>query len=249
MDIQTHSPSKSAHVMENQSSQKVGEFFNSHWATYKEAVNQDFLFHRTMFSLLNDFIKQHWPRQAFSMIDLGCGDSSATLSVIADKNISEYIGIDSAKDILKVAEQNLQGLNCHKQWIAKDMSSGIAAVDHPVDLIFSSYAIHHLSATEKTQLFALCYEKLKPEGYMVLVDGVKAKGQSRENWIEFLANRYKEMNPHLTPQQLQEWLIHPEENDQPEEIDFFETLAKQQHWSEFEIVLNKRFCAFMVFKK
>ena len=127
------------------------KYFNDHWQQYQDVLNNNTLYHREMMTTLDDFLNNHFGAQPFSFVDVGCGDSSTVLSVLKDKDLAEYVGIDAAHDVLTYAEKNLKIINCKKEFIAKDMQNAIRELSFTYDVIFSSYAVHHLSLQEKAE--------------------------------------------------------------------------------------------------
>lgn len=127
----------------------VSEYFNENWQRYQSAIKNNMLFHREMLQALQKFLSTHIGNRPFSFVDVGCGDSSTVVSVLAATSIEKYIGIDAAQDVLKMAENTLAPLNCEKEFIADNMTVALPCLPGPVDVIFTSYAVHHLSLHEK----------------------------------------------------------------------------------------------------
>ena len=90
------------------------------------------------------------------MVDVGCGDSSTIIPALIDKPLDLYIGIDAAPDVLKLAAANVGKLGCEKEFICDNMINAIPNLRESVDIIFTSYAVHHLSHTEKVSFCIAC---------------------------------------------------------------------------------------------
>jgi SAM-dependent methyltransferase len=60
--------------------------------------------------------------------------------------------------------------------------------DAAFDVIFSGFAVHHLDAAAKQELFHACAAKLAPGGRFILVDVVREEGQTREQYLEGYLN-------------------------------------------------------------
>ncbi len=228
---------------------RVSQHFNANWDQYRKTVDGNALYHKEMFETINQFLRTHFSHQDFTLVDLGCGDSRSIASVLINKPIKKYIGIDSARDVIKLATESLSQLNCEKKLICEEMSTAIMNLESPADIIFTSYAVHHLSLEKKANLIAACKQKLAPQGFFVMLDGVLKENQSREEWLATLAERFKLANPGITAQELQKRMEHPRHDDHPETISTFEALATKQHWKNFKVLMQKEIYALMVFEK
>jgi 2-polyprenyl-3-methyl-5-hydroxy-6-metoxy-1,4-benzoquinol methylase len=222
-------------------------YFDANWKRYQSTIAGNSLFHKEMGETLSRFLDQH-TTHAFTLVDVGCGDSSTIAPVLANKNIKKYIGIDAAPTVLNMADQQMSAIACEKTFICDDMSTAIANLPEPVDIIFTSYAVHHLTHERKIAFIQDCQNKLNASGYLVMVDGVLNVNQTREQWLDALEVRFKTTQT-MTPDELKFRMEHPRTSDFPEAITTFQAIANQQHWQHFDVLLNKGIFAFMIFKK
>ncbi len=86
-------------------------YFNENWQRYLRHVRNNTLFHREMLSALQELLRTTMNGQTFSFVDVGCGDSSTIVPILAQHAIKKYIGIDAAQDILTMARENLGSLD------------------------------------------------------------------------------------------------------------------------------------------
>ena len=141
-------------------------YFNENWQRYQNTLQNNTLYHREMMSTLNEFLKKNMGMRPFTFVDVGCGDSSKVVPVLTSLAISKYIGIDTAPKVLKMAEKSLAPLNCLKELLTEDMISAIPHLSPPVDIIFTSYAVHLLSAEDKVNFIKNCHQKLNSNGFL-----------------------------------------------------------------------------------
>jgi hypothetical protein len=113
-------------------------YFNENWQRYQSTVKNNTLYHREMLLALQQFLSTSVGTRPFSFVDVGCGDSSTVAPILADQVITKYIGIDAAKDVLKLASHSLAHLECEKEFIADNMTTAIPRLSSPVDIIFES---------------------------------------------------------------------------------------------------------------
>jgi trans-aconitate methyltransferase len=202
-----------------------------------------------MFAALNRFLGEHFAGKPLSLVDLGCGDSSSISVALGNIPLRKYTGIDAATDVLKLSADQLASLPCEKEFICDDMLQGALNLKGPFDVIFTSYALHHLSLSQKIELIQTSKDKLTENGCLIMVDGIRKRKQTREEWLDALEARFKFAAPQLSAEELQSRMQHPRADDYPEELDTFENIAKEQQWSDFRVLVKKGICAFVVFAK
>jgi len=229
-------------------SESVANHFNAHWDRYLQVVKNNALFHKEMFSTLDTFLQKNI-NKPFTLADMGCGDCSMILPILMNKPIQRYIAMDATVSLIEKARANTIELDCEKEFICEDMRTGINKLTKPIDIIFSSYAVHHLSYDNKVHFLQQCQNKLENNGYFILVDGVLAINQKRDAWIIELGKRLRAAHPEMTDEEADELLDHPRKDDFPESIATFETIAQRQKWKNVEVLVDKDIFAFMVFSK
>ena len=222
-------------------------YFNANWQRYQESINKNMLYHKEMFAELDKVLTGHYKNTPFSILDIGCGDSSVIYPLLKNKPLNSYTGIDAAPDVLQLAVNNLVTLDCKKQFICEDMVTALSHITSPVDIIFTSYAVHHLSAEQKTDFIQNCKQKLTTQGMLLMIDGILEPGQTRAQWLDRLEHRFKTVLPDITQEELQKRMEHPRSNDFPESIESFKNRAIQQDWRDFQVLLDKGIFAFMAF--
>ncbi|KTD78398.1 class I SAM-dependent methyltransferase [Legionella waltersii] len=224
-------------------------YFNANWQKYKNSINKNLLCHQEMMSSLNEFLTTHYHNRSFTLVDVGCGDSSAISPVLKNSSIKKYIGIDAAPDVLELSKLNAISIPCEKEYICNDMMDAIKTINTPVDLIYTSYAIHHLSEKEKSEFIDVCKSKLNTNGQLLMIDGVLEVNQSRDEWLDKLEARIHFTHPDMTDEELATRMEHPRSGDFPETIDSFRNRATKSGWKAFEVLVDKGIFAFMVFYK
>ena len=227
----------------------ASEYFNKNWQRYQSALKNNTLYHREMLQALQQFLAGQIGSRPFSFGDVACGDSSMVAPVLAATSIKKYIGIDAAQDVLKIAENTLAAFTCEKELIADNMISALPRLSGPFDVIYTSYAVHHLARQEKENFIATCKEKLSPNGFLLMVDGVLKQNQTRNEWLDALKSRMLESNPEIDGDEINARMEHPHADDYPEEIETFAQIARYQSWNNFQVLVDKGIFAFMAFTK
>lgn len=235
--------------MQYDNSTRVGKHFSTIWDAYQQTIKNNHLYHVEMFSTLDQFLNETFNNQSFSLADLGCGDGSAIKDALIHKSISHYIGVDAAANLIDAAPVVLTDLKCNKEFINADMVQAVEQISTPLDVIFSSYTLHHLISTHKFNFIKACKQKLASQGYLLIIDVMLKENQNRDEWLDELEQRLYKNHPGITAEEVEKKLVHPRTDDFPESISTFHDIAKQQSWRDFQVLLEKETCAFMVFTK
>ncbi len=227
----------------------VGSYFNANWEDYTKSVRSNILCHEKMFSMLATFLSKNFAN-GFSMIDCGCGDGSAILQTLLKQPVKRYMGIDAAHDLMVSAHDVMANLPCEKHFICDDMTVAITQLTEPVDLIFSSYAIHHLSRKQKFEFIKNCQHLLTENGFFIMVDGIRNLHENREDWLSHLEQRFIKTRGNASAEEIATFMQHPRDADFPEDLAFFQDIASEQKWKNFSVLVNDdNFLVFTVFSK
>ena len=226
----------------------ASEYFNANWKKYKDSVNNNMLYHREMFETINDCLNAYKNRP-FTFLDLGCGDCSFIAPVLQNKQVTQYFGVDAAPGVIELGKMSMKNVHCPQEFIVEDMIQALKSLNRTVDVIFTSYAVHHLSLEQKEDFLKTCQERLNPTGYLLMLDGVRYEGQTREKWLQVLEKRMQLANQGILEQELAERMRHPISDDHPEPVSFFKEVAIKQAWKHFEILRQHEIFALMLFVK
>ncbi len=227
----------------------ASQYFNDNWKKYQAILETNTLYHREMMAALTAFLEQHFSDKPFSLVDVGCGDASVIHAVLKHQKLKSYTGIDAAEAVLELAEQHFADIDCEKSFICGNMQQAIKRLPGNYNIIYTSYAVHHLALTEKAAFLQDCYDKLEPNGYLVLIDGILRPGQTRESWLDALANRIQ-VTQDLTDEQINDRMnAHSRQADFPIEIATYKAFASQQQWKQVQVLFEQDIFAFMLFLK
>lgn len=112
-------------------------------------------------------------------VDLGAGTGFVTVPLA--RETARVLAVDVAPQMLAAleAEARAHGLG-NIDLLTGDLST-LTLPDGSVDLIVSSYALHHLSHAEKRALVARCARWLAPGGRLVIADMMFGRGATRRD--------------------------------------------------------------------
>jgi 2-polyprenyl-3-methyl-5-hydroxy-6-metoxy-1,4-benzoquinol methylase len=158
--------------------------FNESWSIYQKIIHNNYMFHREIGDAVRSFAAEYFGERPISLMDLGCGDSSQTLSAFACCKVQFYQGCDVSTVALELAEQNLNAAGIPHTLDNTDMLEAVAAAEHRFDVIFSSFAMHHLGLQQKEALLKNVSKALKPDGVLILIDLALAADEDRQNYLD-----------------------------------------------------------------
>ncbi len=157
--------------------------FNT-WILYDRILDHNYMFHEELYQDVRDFIAHHYAGNSFTLLDLGCGSARHMATALEGSAISHYTGYDLSSIALMHARSSLKVLHCSVDLRQKDLLEGIIENHVPFDIIFSSFALHHLTSEEKQVFFQSAYQKLKTGGIFLLIDVTREEDESRAVYLQ-----------------------------------------------------------------
>lgn len=183
--------------MENtQSTQAYGKERATRYDQFSAVTMGD---RRRQRSYLQDLI-QRQPFTAGAFLELGCG--TGFFSEVFFEHQPDIHGhlIDGSADMLALARQRVLQDN-RRASFQHTLFDHIDWTALPTfDVVFSGYAIHHLTDAGKWALFARIHASLAPDGAFILFDNFLPRQDRGRDLIEFLTCREIERKTrHITP--------------------------------------------------
>ena len=146
---------------------EVSEFFTM-WAIYKKVLTNNYFHHNQIYQAVSTLLAERFEQQPFTLLDLGCGDASFLTQALQGKAIKLYRGYDLSDPALILAAKNIATLNCKTELINIDFMTGMRQTNTKFDIIFISFALHHLTLKEKTEFFHLANNSLTENGLSLI---------------------------------------------------------------------------------
>lgn len=140
----------------------VGEFFDNVSEQYDQSIQKAIPPYREMFQALLGycFFQEN---TTLSILELGCGTGNLSLYIRELFPTSRLTLVDLSPEMLEHAAQKLKDDRGEIQLV----NGGFMDLNFPestFDLVVSSMALHHLTDTEKPELYNRIFRWLKPEG-------------------------------------------------------------------------------------
>ena len=219
-------PAKDKHPpMEwRQDTDGVKDFFD-HWSIYQKAMNHNYLCHREVYGILQDFLEKTFDR-GFSLLDLGCGDAIFMRPALKTTRIKRYYGVDLSPVALSLARENMASLNCEQNFIQGDFFSVVQDSAISVDVIWVGLSMHHLPFPEKKRFLEFSFKLLNDVGYLLIYEPTTKENEGRESYLQRWCQECQTKWVALSPKEIKESQEHVKEADFPESLSNFEELGR-----------------------
>jgi SAM-dependent methyltransferase len=189
------------------------------------------MFHDELFAEVGRTVGELFDVAPFSIMDLGCGSSRHISEALRGRNVSRYLGYDLSDVALTHARENLADLNCLIELHHADLLAGLDDEPRQVDVIFSSFALHHLASADKELFFRHALPRLTENGRLLLIDVALAEGESRAAWLDRYCGWMRREWTRFPVQALELAFAHIRQNDFPESSATFHRMAADAGFS------------------
>lgn len=209
--------------------------FRTSWSLYDALAAENYMFHREVYAHVAALLRKRESAGPYSLLDLGCGNARFLAPCLHAAKPQRYDGIDLSQTALEEARGYLDGLpnvTLHCQ----DMLLAVSNATQTFDTIFSGYAVHHLDAGEKRQLFHACASKLKPGGRFILVDIAREEGQSREDYLDGYLHMMRTRWTRVRSEDLDAACAHVAAYDFPETVSDLSRMAGEASFASSTLV-------------
>jgi SAM-dependent methyltransferase len=199
--------------------------FRRTWGTYQKVISNNLMFHREISAAIRNLLSSR--PGPLNILDLGCGDAAHVVKLFSPGQIGEYIGCDLSPYALDVARINLEPLGKPVRLLCRDMLAVLReAPGNHFDVVYSSYALHHLPVEEKQAYFTECHRTLRKNGCVILVDVMREEGQSRPDYLDAYNGKEVSRWEALTPQERDQVQEHISNCDFPETPSDLEAMSR-----------------------
>jgi tRNA (cmo5U34)-methyltransferase len=138
------------------------------------------------------------PEDAFTFLDLGAGTGAATRAVLSEYRRATAILAEFSPEMTAEGHRALADYAGRYRYVEFDMLSSEwpAEIPVPLDAVVSALSIHHLPDERKRTIFAEIRARLKPGGWYVNYDPVRASDPAVEQTWERVNDRYDPEAPY-----------------------------------------------------
>ncbi|WP_161575449.1 class I SAM-dependent methyltransferase [Beggiatoa leptomitoformis] len=204
------------------------------WSIYHRVVTANNLSHREIYTDVARVLSEL--EDEFSFLDLGCGDATYSAPILVNLPITYYCGVDLSATALELAEKNLSLLACPVELHKIDLLQALQNTKRQYDVIFSSFAIHHLSYEEKSYFFQSVIKRLSKNGILLLVDAMREENEDLPTYLQRYCYHIRNEWQGIRPEEKELVCCHVMENDFVETASTLEFMAKQAGFSSCQNV-------------
>jgi SAM-dependent methyltransferase len=157
-------------------------YFLRGWQTYRKVLDNNYIFHRQVYSLLRQIVSNEAP-SPYVFLDIACGDAAATVNAVLGTNISHYFGIDISVPALQIAQRELAALSCPATLVEGDFRAALSAWQDEVNVAWIGQSLHHLPLEGKFEVMRDVRRVLCPGGVLAIWEPTLLPGESVGGWI------------------------------------------------------------------
>jgi|RhiMetdeSRZDD1v2_1073273.scaffolds.fasta_scaffold233454_2 cyclopropane fatty-acyl-phospholipid synthase-like methyltransferase len=176
----------------------ASEFFEQ-WTAYNLVLDHNYMFHGEIFRDAQRVIEAHYCDRPLTVLDLGCGSARHSVQALRGRTVARFTGYDLAEAALVEAARNLAALNCPIELKQCELLDGLRSTAGRFDLIFCSFALHHLAAADKAAFFREAFQRLNEDGMLLLVDVMREPdedpGVYLERYCAWVRSDWKALSP------------------------------------------------------
>lgn len=208
------------------SSFESNDFFTRSWSLYDLITEHNYMFHREIYAKIADLLGMRKDHNRYKLLDLGCGNARFLAPCLMQSPPAQYEGVDLSESALEEARGYLAGLSCPVLLKQGDLLEAVESTDMKWDVIFTGFAVHHLTPEEKARFFRAAGRCLPDSGWLLMADVVREKDQSREEYLEGYLRFMREFWNRIPQDELEAACAHVETCDYPEDLATLKEMAK-----------------------
>jgi SAM-dependent methyltransferase len=217
MNILIRERAGGAHVLD----ENALEQFQRQWSTYQKLVDADILSHKAVGELLHEAVAGQG--DAFSFLDIACGDAHFMARRLGGTKISHYRGVDLSEPALLLARENLKDAPFAVELDHGDFVETLEKAPEPTDIAWCGLSIHHLQTNEKLNLLRAIRGATRR--FLMIYEPTLLGGESREGYLRRF-NASPELKAVLTEDEWRMIVRHVADCDFPEPPETWLTLGR-----------------------
>lgn len=164
------------------------QIFIRNWEIYQKIIQANYMKHKELGQHVQDYLNVFATDKPIYLLDMGCGDAQQIATQLQSFNIVSYTGYDLSEQAISFAKKNTEKLNTQVSFHTGRMEELIKHDSKTYNILYSSFAIHHLTDQLKKDFISNCYKRLENEGLFILIDIKRQPGQSTEEYKKSYTN-------------------------------------------------------------
>jgi ubiquinone/menaquinone biosynthesis C-methylase UbiE len=157
---------------------------------YDAVVAGNYMHHAELYRALAAWAKEF--ARPLRIVDLGCGDASVATKAFAAAEVERYVGVDLAESSIEQARLLTARWSDRVELICGNLFDALHGLpDGDANAVLASYSLHHFSSDDKVKLLNEIRRVLEPQGALLWIDAVRREGESRDEYVNGLADDIK----------------------------------------------------------
>lgn len=157
---------------------------------YDAVVDGNYMFHVEINAALRNWARSFG--RPLRIVDLGCGDARVAARGFAAAEVAQYVGVDLAESSIAAARHSTAAWNGRVELICGDLLDALQQMQPAsANVVLASYSLHHFSTADKVKLLREIGRVLEPGGALLWIDAVRDEGESRDEFVDGLADEIK----------------------------------------------------------
>ena len=191
--------------------------FIDSWWIYQQVLDADYMHHRSLHDRLAMFLRERFSARGISILDLGCGDARHLAGALGGQRVTHYRGVDLSAAALTAARANIAGLSPQEtELVQSDLLEAISREDFGFDLVFSGFALHHLTFEQKQRFFLMAAQRLNDTGVLAIMDVARESSEDLPTYLDRYCAWIMSSWIALPPPSREAVCAHVRDNDFPE---------------------------------
>jgi SAM-dependent methyltransferase len=200
--------------------------FTRSWSLYDLLTEHNYMFHREIYTRVKDVLALR-DELPYRMLDLGCGNARYMAPCLKRTPPALYQGVDLSAAALAEAREYLSELPGEVVLTQDDLLAAVEATAESWEVLFTGFALHHLTPDQKSRFFSAAGRCLSEKGWLILVDVVREENQDRESYLEGYLRFMREKWTEVPGEKLEEACTHVREHDYPEPLSILQEMARR----------------------
>lgn len=210
--------------MKNIEKDGADDFFHE-WSIYDQVLDHNYMHHDEIYREVRRFFAERYDHRPFALLDLGCGSARHLARALQSRSVSRYVGYDLADTALAEAARNLAALDCPVELHKGDLLSALRARNEKFDVVFTSFALHHLATGEQSVFFQSAYQCLTEDGVLLFIDTMRDDNEDRGLYLDRYCAWLRSRCKTLSVEALDLLCAHIRSSDFPETITVVQAMA------------------------
>lgn len=164
------------------------QIFIRNWEIYQKIIQANYMKHKELGQYVQDYLTIFATDKPIHLLDMGCGDAQQIATQLINFNIISYTGYDLSEQAISFAKKNTEKLNTQVSIHTGRMEELIKQDSKTYNILYSSFAIHHLTDQLKKDFISDCFTRLENDGLFILIDIKRQPGQSTEEYKKSYTN-------------------------------------------------------------